>query len=39
MWDQCPNNIEPLPKALMQFLPHLEVVVTKEGRPIKAVFD
>ena len=39
MWGQCANNIEPLRKAIKQFLPHLKAVVTKEGRPIKTVFD
>ena len=39
MWDQCANNIEPLRKAIKQFLPDLKAVVTKEGRPIKTVFD
>ena len=39
MWDQCANNIEPLCKAIKQFLPRLKAVVTKEGRPIKTVFD
>ena len=39
MWDQCANNIEPLGKAIKQFLPLLKAVVTKEGKPIKTVFD
>ena len=39
MWEQCSNNIEPLCKAIKQFLLGLKGVVTKEGRPIKAVFD
>ena len=39
MWDQCANNIEPLCKVIKQFLPRLKAVVTKEGRPIKTVFD
>ena len=39
MWDQCANNIEPLCKLIKQFLPRLKAVVTKEGRPIKTVFD
>ena len=39
MRDQCANNIEPLRKAIKQFLPRLKAVVTKEGRPIKNVFD
>ena len=39
MWDQCVNNIEPLRKATKQFLPRLKAVVTKEGIPIKTVFD
>ena len=39
MSDQCANNIEPLCKAIKQFLARLKAVVTKEGRPIKTVFD
>ena len=39
MWNQFANNIEPLRKAVKQFLPRLKAVVTKEGRPIKTVFN
>ena len=39
MWDQCANNIEPLRKAIKQFLPRLKAVVAKEGISIKTVFD
>ena len=39
MWDQCADKIEPLRKAIRQFLPRLKADVTKEGRPIKNVFD
>ena len=39
MWDQCANKIEPLRKAIKQFLPRLKAAVTKEERPIKNVFD
>ena len=34
MWDQCANNIEPLCKAIKQFLPRLKAVVTKQGYKI-----
>ena len=37
MWDQCPINVEPLSKAIKQFLPFLKAVVTKEERPICSV--
>ena len=30
MWDQCANNIEPLRKAIKQFLPRLDATVTKK---------
>ena len=38
MWDQCADKIEPLRKAIKQFLSRLKADVTK-GRPIKNVFD
>ena len=39
MWDWCANKIEPLRKAIKQFLPRSKAVVRKEGRSIKYVFD
>ena len=39
MWDQFANNIEPLRKAVKQFLPRLKNVGTKEGRQIKTLLD
>ena len=37
--DQCATNVEPLCKARKQFWPRLKDVVTKEQRPVKAVFN
>ena len=37
MWDQCATNVEPLSKAIKQFLPCLKAVVTKKERPIYSV--
>ena len=39
MWNKCAIKIEPLRKAVKQYLPRLKAVVTKEGRPIKTVFS
>ena len=36
MWDQCTTNVEPLCKAIKQFLEGLKAVETKEGRLFKA---